>query len=711
MKNYVNFRAFLFIAISLILGVSIGYFAFMRDYLGLFVAIFLSSMILVVALVLTGNKSCRYKIVIAIILAFITLSGAFYFTLRVNSYSSNAISSRAMSVKGRIVSVTDSGDFSTCILSDVEFVSVGDFTTNFKLKLTVYDGEIPLSLGVGDIITFNDEIHSPPLIYNEKFSFYNISNKINYTASISADSITKVGFYQTIFERVSFRIKAVFNDGLNESERGIATALILGDTGEIELDLLDNFRASGVAHVFAVSGLHIGFLTAILYFTLRRIGIYEWVKVLVTILIIFAYAGVCGFSPSSLRACITCTIMLLSRLFYFKYDALNSLSLSAIVLLLISPFYVFDVGFVLSYVTVLGILLSYNNFLKLFGFIKWKKLKNSLALVVSAFISSAPVSAYYFSNFSLIGILSNLIFVPLVSVLFTLLFVLTLLALIFGGSSIFLFIPSLIIRFLILVFNLIDFRIFSLEMSVVKGALLLYYISLILASNLINIRLKTRVFAVIMAIVLSLISFITVTLVNKNANKVYIRGDEYFSATIYSYKDNNVLLLSGKQNLRSLSVVKSVISVSGVSDIDACVISSNASQSFITKLYETAPFSSLFLTSDTKNNLSVLESYLGVEVISVTPFDKFTVCDLSVTYNGKGGLEIAKNDLRFLVFASAYNEFSYAGFDKDVDLIIASTSHQEIYSYYSPKALISFSENSIFKNAEKEGVVKYILRK
>lgn len=711
MKNFVNLRATLFIAISLMLGISIGYFLFLSKPLGVIISSLLLAIIIISVFFFTGRETKRLKALLFCVLVLFSAIGLISFTFRLKAFNTFEQNGRPVSVSGRVVEVSENLDYTSYVLTDLKFVGANSTSSRYKLKLVAYDSEGALDFSLGDIITFNDTIYNTPSVYNGKFSAYNIVNGIKYTANVSSSDITKVGFYRTVFERISSRVREVYNLSLDGEQKSVATALILGDTSEIEHNTLENFRASGVAHIFAVSGLHIGFLTSLLFFVFKRVKIPEWAKVLIITLVIFSYSGICGFSPSSLRACITCFVMLVSRALSLKYDALSSLSISAIILLLISPFNLFDVGFTLSYVTVFGILLLSKPISRALSFIKSQKIKNALSLVLSAWLSSTPLVAYYFNNFSLVGIVTNLVFVPIVSVLFTILFVLTFFAVIFGAETVFLFIPNILLKAVVFVFSLVDFRIFEFSAFRLNGAIYIYYLALVLASDFINYSLKTKIISVFVALVMSVACFFGVRAIHNKDYKVYFSGNKDYGVALFSENDDNVLVVLGKTSERAIYDIKSLLSVSCVDDLDALIVLSSVQIDFITAIYELAPFSTVYLDENVGVNLALVENYLGAQAYIMTPNDAYSVKDYTISTNGREGLKIARYKSRVLLFGDTTGELSYSGFSENIALAIAFTNHEGIYSYYSPIAILSFSENTTFKSAERLGVCKYILNK
>ncbi len=679
MKNLFNLRSLLFIALSLLLGICIGYFVFIGKILGLIISVSILLLLFLAVFLFNSQFAIKTRSVIAIIMALFCAFGATNFTLRLNNFENeNLIGGRTMSVKGKIVESVVYSNYQVYTLKELEFLGANSFETNYRLKLSVYNTQKDKSYGVGDIVAFSCNVFDMPVIYNSKFSANNIVNKIKYTASVNFEEIAKQGFYQNIFECWAFNVKSELSSGLGENECALATALLLGDTSLISSDVLSNFRASGVAHVFAVSGLHIGFLTAMLLFILKRIKLNGLIKTLIISVVIFLYSGTCGFSPSSIRACITCSIMLFARHFALKYDGLSALSFSAIVLLIISPFNLFDVGFLLSYITVFGILILYNPFNRLFVRVKPLKLKNALSLTLSAFLSSTPIVAYYFSNFSLLGILTNLIFVPIVSVVFTILFFFVILALIFGAQSVFLFTPSILIKALIWVFSTVDFSVFVLSLNGLNGSIFLYYFALILAGDLVNISRRTKILGALLLVGLCVACVFIFNNLSKNQNKAYFTENSGFGAVLFTSGDNASLVLVGEENKSAYKTISNLLEVSGVNEINELIVCLKSSTGLIYSTYDLTNFKELLLLDESEIDVKVLENYLGVQTSLIINGQTYSFSMISLCYD------------------SALKELKINAFDRELGLFYQSLS-SGIFDGFVPN--------------ENAGVFKYIFAK
>jgi len=206
-----------------------------------------------------------------------------------------------------------------------------------------------------------------------------------------------------------------------------ARALLLGDTGLLDYETDTDFKVSGIRHVVAVSGLHVSILMAFLAtVTLRK---RFWMP-LVGLGMLFAFAALAGFTPSVSRACIMSALMLLALLFDREYDGATALSFAVLVMLVCNPLTVTSVSFQLSAASVAGIYLFNSRILAWLqslcpdsGESKWKQRRNrwfstSAATTLSAMTLTTPLCAYYFGMVSLVGIVTNLLVLWVISGIF-----------------------------------------------------------------------------------------------------------------------------------------------------------------------------------------------------------------------------------------------------------------------------------------------------
>ena len=263
----------------------------------------------------------------------------------------------------------------------------------------------------------------------EAFSFIS-SGSVNYYAAcgvkyscVVAGSI-KANYGFSLFGEIAYRIEQMLYANLDGETASVALALLTGNADLISSGTIAAFRGGGIAHVFAVSGLHIGVIYAALTAVLKRTPLNRYVSAAIRIAFIFLFAGVCNFTPSSVRAAIMCSVTATASCLQRRYDALNGVSIAAIIILLINPLSLFEVGFALSFSAVLGILFLHRNFYSLLRFLP-KKLRKGVSTGWSAQFATIPVLASSFNSISWAGIILNLVFIPLISAYYVALFAVT----------------------------------------------------------------------------------------------------------------------------------------------------------------------------------------------------------------------------------------------------------------------------------------------
>lgn len=210
---------------------------------------------------------------------------------------------------------------------------------------------------------------------------------------------------------------------LNPDQFAVLAALSVGYKEELSEDIRETYSVSGASHVLALSGLHIGFLYMMLLFFLRWLPgnafVIRLFRAVVIIVTLWGFAFFTGLSPSVVRSVIMFSLLALSVLSGRKSISLNTLALTACVMLVAHPFWLFDVGFQLSFSAVAAILLLYPWLFRQLS-VRNSLLKKIWALMcvsLAAQIGTAPLVLLYFSRFSTHFLLTNLLVIPLVSVI------------------------------------------------------------------------------------------------------------------------------------------------------------------------------------------------------------------------------------------------------------------------------------------------------
>jgi competence protein ComEC len=208
------------------------------------------------------------------------------------------------------------------------------------------------------------------------------------------------------------------NQGIYDEEFAVAAALTLGYKDELDTETKQAFSASGAMHILAVSGLHVG----IIYFILSRLLSFferkpfgKVIKIILIMAFLWTFALLSGLSPSVFRAVIMFSFINAGNLFKRNISIYNILAASAIILLLINPYYITSIGFLLSYSAITSIIYFQPKFYSLISIKNYflDKIWIVTTASVTAQIGTFPICFYYFHQFPVYFILTNLLVIPL----------------------------------------------------------------------------------------------------------------------------------------------------------------------------------------------------------------------------------------------------------------------------------------------------------
>jgi competence protein ComEC len=216
------------------------------------------------------------------------------------------------------------------------------------------------------------------------------------------------------------RIDVALGYGLRPREAAVVRGMVLGDRSLIPEDLEMSFQRSGVTHVLAISGQHVAILAAVIYFVLRLFAIPAAIRAGITIGLIWPYILIAGAPPSAIRAGVVATFVLAAPLFGRQVSPLHFMSTMLALVLAYNPQLVYNTGFQLSVAAVFGILLLTRPLKSLVERSLLRpfasppgQLSNLIAVSLAAQIATSPVVAATFDQVSLVGVLTNLVAVPI----------------------------------------------------------------------------------------------------------------------------------------------------------------------------------------------------------------------------------------------------------------------------------------------------------
>jgi len=212
-------------------------------------------------------------------------------------------------------------------------------------------------------------------------------------------------------------LQNIDSTAMSSQSREFLKGIILADRTETDPQTVEDFNRSGLVHFLAISGTHIIVIFGLLHSLLVRIFPFTLRKytIILSLIFIWLFAAFIGFGNSVVRSCIMLSGYFIYILLQRKPDLLHSLALSALIILMMDTRQIFDVGFQLSFLAVLGIFWLNQPILKYFPKQDhWFKkiIFNTISISISAQVFTLPLVLYYFHQFSLISIVANFIIVP-----------------------------------------------------------------------------------------------------------------------------------------------------------------------------------------------------------------------------------------------------------------------------------------------------------
>ena len=460
-----HFRPLLFTFIALILGIYVGYTFFYVSkvifYLSLIVCFVLVNL-LIVSLCTHKNKVFDYihrrkKAIICCVTFFVlgaTTFNVMYYTYqpecKLTEYQTYYVVGTVKTNYSHIV--TDDYDRIRFLVKDAT-VLVGDESVKLRKNLYVsvnvtnFEESSLYNLSVNDDIVLQGKFHFTP-VFDDYLYEYAYKNNFEYSVYASDDDVVLYNKVPVGLDAVRERVHDVLYQNMTPKYASLAYSVLIGDRSGLDDELSDNLKVTGLAHIVAVSGLHVGFLVVLILLLCKLCRIKKgWVQFLLTAGVLIFYCLLCNMTPSVTRASIMAIVLMSAKAFRKQNDSLSSISLAGIIILCMHPLYVFDISFQLSFGAVFAIILFVPLFRACYKKLQRKKLIakafDTLNLSLSAQIGTLPFimkSFHYVSSFSL---LVNIFIVPLFGFVYMFLFVSTLIGCIiplFGGV---LYVPEL----------------------------------------------------------------------------------------------------------------------------------------------------------------------------------------------------------------------------------------------------------------------------
>ncbi len=413
-------RPLLIYAIAMICGIISAYIT--GSY---FFIIFSTAFLAFAAFIVTVRHGGHRYIFVGLVIFY--LFGALHFigADRSNSGKFTGLYGKDIVLKGFVDSNPDIRDYKiSYVIRTAEVVSEGrSRAIKGKVLLSVLNSPESRIYGYGREISIKGQLSEPKSKRNPggfDYRRFLYQSGISATIYSSGDNI-QIGAYtgRNILVSAGFGIRAaiveVIEKSLPREQAGLLLGMLIGYTEGLSDEVKACFSDAGLSHIMAVSGMNVAFIVFPLAFLFKKMRLGERISNSIIIFVLVLFVFVTGFSPSVVRAVIMGIALLAGGILRRETDVYTSIAFSAVLLLALNPYTLFDIGFQLSFAATLSLVMFYK---RLKGLLTVRYLpgpvREILAVTLAAQIGVLPITAYYFNKVSLVSMVSNIVVVPLV---------------------------------------------------------------------------------------------------------------------------------------------------------------------------------------------------------------------------------------------------------------------------------------------------------
>jgi len=374
----------------------------------------------------------RYRWVYGLMLnTFILACGL---TLSLNlTFSDNLEAEKETKVIARLLDNPQQRAKSIKVKCKVESILTNQGLVNSEESILIYfelSDSMAQRLTYGDIIATKitpTQFESPKNPYQFDIGKNLLLDKIRYSAFLKTGRWIKISKSENKLIKTSFNIRDNFleifsRNGLEGSQLAVLSALTLGYRDMLDGEINKVYSSTGAMHILSVSGLHVGilyFILALALGMLPRNRIFRIINLIIILLFLWFFAILTGLSPSVNRSAFMFSMVAIGQSFSFRTNIYNTISATAFGLLITNPANLFNLGFQLSFVAVLSIILFYPVIHKSLYF-KNRVLEYTWSLIsvsIAAQIGTLPLTVLYFAQFPNYFVVTNLVAIPLSTII------------------------------------------------------------------------------------------------------------------------------------------------------------------------------------------------------------------------------------------------------------------------------------------------------
>ena len=493
--KFFNYRPFVFGLLGFVLGSFLAVLFFINIWF-LVAFCFLVILFIIIFYLQKWYIFIFKNLIKCLIIVFFVVLGMISFSVSEFVYQKNILEEGVYSFKARVVSVyeTDLNSIENEYVIDNIIVSSDNKIQSLSGKVKIKSTE---DLELGDTIIFDAKFspirHFPfdvKSFGSEYCGYMNIYSSIYVYGNNYSDL--------NIFDKFKNVVWSKLEQSVDREQAGVLFGMVFGDKSKIIESTQDSYRASGIAHILAVSGLHVGFLVVILAGILNFLRLNKRWSFLVISVVLLVYCWLCGFTYSVLRASLMCVVALYAGLRGKQYDGLSALCFSSIIILTINAFELFSVSFLLSFFSVFSLFCLQKMFEQNMERLYPHKFAKVLSVSLSASIGTFPWLIYYFGNFPVLSVFINILLIPFASFAYTFAFIFIPIVLVVGVFDFLLIIPSYLLKFIDIItieYAKLPFAVINLNVSLLF--VVFWIFAIICASDYLLIKKRKKLILVL----------------------------------------------------------------------------------------------------------------------------------------------------------------------------------------------------------------------
>lgn len=472
--------------------------------------------------------------------------------------------------------IENEGDFIVTIISNktekeynsnyvvrVESINGDDKYKNTKLILKISNNS-SIQLKYGDKIFLKGIYSGAEIQRNYKgfdYSQYLRTQKIFGIVTCMENNIeiltsSNLSNIKMMANKINNKMKVNLQKTFKEKEANFLIGILLGDNKNIDEEIKEDFRNSGLYHILAVSGTHMSYIILGIVLLLNKTNISKAKKNILKIMGICFFGLITNSSVSVIRAAIMAILAINAQIFFRKNDIINSICVSMIIILIDNPYSLINVSFQLSYGGVIGIVLLNNRYLELLKRIKIiEKLANKISVILSAQTMIIPVMILQYNTLSCSFLIANILTAEIIGIIIIMGFLTLLISFVsIKVSSCFAIIVSVLIKIFIKIAEICAELPLSKILIVTPSMItvILYYVVVLLSSNISKNKIQEfikkhyaniRKFILISIIIIIVLVYISSYV--KRDLKIYFIDVGQGDSTLIITPNNKKILIDG----------------------------------------------------------------------------------------------------------------------------------------------------------------------